>query len=79
MPYKEPISKMWTWVVHGIAWLTAFMGALTLEKVALIVGIVTSLGAFVVNCYVKYRHAKVVEEIARQKKDCALCDRVNRE
>ena len=44
---------------------------------ALIVGIVTSLGAFVVNCYFKYRHAKVVEEIARQKKDCALCDRVN--
>ena len=79
MPYKEPVNRLWSWLVHCIGWLTAACGALTLEKVALIVGIATSVGAFFVNVYFKQRNAKFVEEIARRRLDCALCDKVRGE
>ncbi len=38
-------------VAYAAGWLTAFFGGVTLEKFAVMVGIATSIGTFVVNWY----------------------------
>ncbi|MEN6629681.1 MAG: HP1 family phage holin [Sulfuricella sp.] len=67
---------MWSWIVHGVSWFTAALGALTLERVAIIIGIATSVAAFLLNLYYKRKHYMLATEIAKQNAMCAVCPKV---
>lgn len=49
-------------IAHTAGWLTTFLGGLTLEKFAVIVGIATSVGTFLVNWYYARKRATKDEQ-----------------
>jgi hypothetical protein len=55
--------------------MTALFGGITLQEVALWVGILTALGTFIVNWYYKEREADQFEHLLLKKaKKANLCD-----
>lgn len=54
----EGKMTLWSYIV---SWLTAMFGALTLQDVALWVGISTAIGTFLVNWYYNRRRTLFVE------------------
>ena len=52
------MEKYSSWNAHLAGWMTAIFGGVTLEKFAMIIGILTSLGTFLVNLYYKRLEAE---------------------
>lgn len=71
------LKDFWSWMVQFFSWLTVIFGALTLEKVAIIIGIAASLGTFVLNWHFKRKHYALGESAVKQKNAlCANCPAV---
>lgn len=80
MPVKETASRIWSWIAYVFSGVSAFFGAMTLERVALLIGIITAIGTFVINWYYKRKHSKLaLAAIRAGRVDCATCERVQGE
>lgn len=80
MPIKETTSKFWSFIAYIFSGLSAFFGAMTLERFALIVGIVTAILTFIINWHYKRQHRRMAEAAIRAGRiDCATCERVQGE
>lgn len=55
-------NKITSGIAHASGWFTAFVGSVTLEKFAVIIGIATSIGTFAVNWYYARKKAQRVEQ-----------------
>lgn len=54
------MDKHWSLPAYITAGLTAFAGWINLEKAAVLIGIATALGTFVLNWFYKHREHKML-------------------
>lgn len=47
-----------SWCAQAASWVTVAVGGITLEKFAVLVGISTSIGTFIVNWYYSKKRAE---------------------
>lgn len=50
-----------SYLAYWASWITTLLGGITLEKFAVMVGIATTLGTFVVNWYYARKKASYVQ------------------
>ena len=58
-----------SWTAQCASWLTVVTGWITLEKFAVIVGIATSLGTFLVNWYYAKKKAESILKLEKPDAD----------
>lgn len=79
MPIKERFSELWTKIALGVSGATTAIGALSLNEMAALIGIVCTVSVSIYSIYSKRKHLKIAQEIAKRSAMCATCDKVQSE
>lgn len=73
-------SKLRGWIAHAVAWVTAFFGAMTIDRAAILIGIITTILLFFHSIWCRHQHLKMAREAINQGRiDCATCEKVQGE